>query len=225
MLVAGPLVALTVGLVTRHVVGINSAAAATAAITTLCAIWWVFEPIALAATSLIPFATLPLFGVLDHREVATAYGHHLVLLMLAGSIVSTAMERSGAHRRLALAMIRSIGGVGGRGGRRLVLGFLVAAATLSMWMSNTATTVMLLPVALAVLATAEAPAKDRPTALTLPILLAVAYGGAIGGSATLIGTPPNLILQEQLTLATGDAISFSTRSSRLLNGSLHSTVR
>ena len=126
MLVAGPLVALTVGLVTRHVVGINSAAAATAAITTLCAIWWVFEPIALAATSLIPFATLPLFGVLDHREVATAYGHHLVLLMLAGSIVSTAMERSGAHRRLALAMIRSIGGVGGRGGRRLVLGFLVA---------------------------------------------------------------------------------------------------
>lgn len=118
-LVAGPLVALGVGLATRYGAGVGAPAAATAAITAWCAIWWVFEPIALAATSLIPFALLPIFGVLTHREVATAYGHHLVLLMLAGSIVSTAMERSGAHRRLALAMIR---GLGGRGGRRLATG-------------------------------------------------------------------------------------------------------
>lgn len=212
-LVAGPLAALAVGLL-AHGAGTSNAAAATAAITTLCALWWVLEPIALAATSLIPFALLPIFGVLSHREVATAYGHHLVLLMLAGSMVSTAMERSGAHRRLALAMIRA---VGGRGGRRLVLGFLLAAAALSMWMSNTATTVMLLPVALAVLDAAEqgetpaAPeAGGRRASLSVPVLLAVAYGGAIGGSATLIGTPPNLILQEQLTLVTGSELSFST---------------
>lgn len=185
----GPLVAAAVGLAVSSS-GVSTAAAWTAAVTVLCALWWVLEPIPLAATALVPFALLPLGGVLSHREVATAYGHHLVLLMLAGSIVSTAMERSEAHRRLALGMIRA---VGGDGGRRLVLGFLLAAAGLSMWMSNTATTVMLLPVALAVLASS----RDE-AALAVPLLLAVTYGGAIGGSATLIGTPPNLILQEQL---------------------------
>lgn len=188
-LLAGVVLSVGAGLAVAST-GVSTAAAWTAAVTTLCAVWWVLEPIPLAATSLVPFALLPLGGVLTHREVATAYGHHLVLLMLAGSIVSTAMERTEAHRRLALGMIRL---VGGDGGRRLVLGFLLAAAGLSMWMSNTATTVMLLPVALAVLASSRDESR-----LAVPLLLAVTYGGAIGGSATLIGTPPNLILQEQL---------------------------
>jgi sodium-dependent dicarboxylate transporter 2/3/5 len=203
-LIAGPLAAALVGLASVGLAGLSSGAASTAAITTWCALWWVLEPIPLAATSLIPFALLPLAGVISHREVATAYGHHLVLLMLAGSIVSTAMERSEAHRRLALGMIRA---VGGGGGRRLVLGFLLASAALSMWMSNTATTLMLLPVALAVLASARG--EQARAVLTLPLLLSVAYGGAIGGSATLIGTPPNLILQEQLRLSTGEELSFT----------------
>ncbi len=171
----------------------------TAAITILCATWWIFEPIPLAATSLVPFAALPLTGVLSHKEVATAYGHHLVLLMLAGSIVASAMEKSGAHRRVALTMVRAIGG---SGGRRVVLGFLIVSAVLSMWMSNTATTVMLLPVAIAV-----ADASDRD-GLAVPVLLAVTYGASIGGSATPIGTPPNLIFLAQYADAGGDAPTF-----------------
>jgi sodium-dependent dicarboxylate transporter 2/3/5 len=163
-------------------------------------VWWVLEPIPLAATSLVPFGLLPLGGVLSHREVATAYGHHLVLLMLAGSMVSTAMERSDAHRRVAVGLVRA---VGGHGGRRLVLGFLLASTALSMWMSNTATTVMLLPVAIAVLSTTG---DDR---LTVPLLLAVAYGASIGGSGTPIGTPPNLIFLDRYRDITGTEMSFT----------------
>ncbi len=89
--------------------GLEPQACWTAAITTLCAVWWVFEPIPLPATALIPFAGFPLVGVLAHGEVARSYGHSLVLLMLAGSVMSTAMEKSGAHRRLALGMVRLVG--------------------------------------------------------------------------------------------------------------------
>ena len=115
-LLAGPVLAAALGLSLALGTELPRPACWTAAITTLCAVWWIFEPIPLAATSLVPFAALPLAGVLSHQEVATAYGHHLVLLMLAGSIVASAMEKSGAHRRVALTMVRTIGG---RGGRRI----------------------------------------------------------------------------------------------------------
>ncbi len=195
----GPVLAAIVGLGLAGGTTLHPDACWTAAITTLCAVWWIFEPISLAATSLIPLAALPLTGVLSHKDVATAYGHHLVLLMLAGSIVASAMEKSGAHRRVALSMVRAIGGAGGR---RLVLGFVVVSAALSMWMSNTATTVMLLPVALAVADSAE------DSALTVPVLLAVAYGASIGGSATPIGTPPNLIFMNYYVGPDGNPLSF-----------------
>ncbi len=190
---AGPLAAAAVfwALVAR---GSSREVAWTAAATVWCGVWWVLEPVPLAATSLIPFAVLPLGGVLSHKQVATAYGHHLVLLMLAGSMVSMAMERTGAHRHIALGIVRA---VGGRGPRRLVLGFLLASAGLSMWMSNTATAVMLLPVALATIAAGD---ED---ALAAPVLLAVAYGASIGGSVTPIGTPPNLIFAGHYEAATG----------------------
>ncbi len=195
---AGPFAAVAVGLGTAAA-GLSPEAAWTAAVTTLCAVWWVFEPIPLAATSFIPFGLLPMAGVLSHREVAAAYGHHLVLLMLAGSMVSTAMERSDAHRRLAVGMVRA---VGGSSEKRLILGFLLASTVLSMWMSNTATTVMLLPVALAVLA------SSNNLRLPVPLLLAVAYGASIGGSGTPIGTPPNLIFIEEYQRATGQTMGF-----------------
>ena len=202
-LIAGPALAGLVGLATHFGAGLPAPAAWTALVTVWCAVWWVVEPVPLAATSLIPFCVLPLSGVLDHREVAGAYGHHLVLLMIAGSMVSTAMERSDAHRRVAVGLIRVVGGAHSR---RLVLGFLVASAALSMWMSNTATTIMLLPVALA----AVASSRGEHRALALPLLLAVAYGASIGGSATPIGTPPNLIFIEHYTAATGREIGFTT---------------
>ena len=84
-----------------------------AAVTTLCAVWWVTEPIPIPATSLVPFAAFPLTDVLSHKEVASAYGHSLILLLLGGFILSTAMEKAGAHRRLALIMVRAFGWAGG----------------------------------------------------------------------------------------------------------------
>ncbi len=195
----GPLLAAALGLLTWRL-GLPGPACWTAVITTLCAVWWIGEPIPLAATSLVPFALLPMVGVLDFRAVASAYGHHLVLLMLGGTIVSHAMERSGAHRRIALGLVRT---VGSDGGRRLVLGFMLASAISSMWMSNTATTVMLLPVALAVIAASEG------KQLTIPLLLAVPYGASIGGSGTPIATPPTLSFLEQHHTLTGADISFT----------------
>jgi len=120
-------------------------------------------------------------------------------LLLGGFMLSMAMEKSGAHRRLALGMERL---VGGRGGRRLVLGFMVAAAGLSMWISNTATTLMLLPVALAVL---EQSGEEEMTA---PLLLGMAYAASVGGIGTPVGTPPNVILMGVYNEHTGHEISF-----------------
>ena len=154
-------------------------------------------------TALIPFAAFPLVGVLGHGDVAQSYGHTLVLLMLAGSMVGAALEKANAHKRLALGMVRL---VGGRKASRLVLGFLLASAVLSMWISNTATIVMLLPVTMAAL---DSQGEEARRHMTIPLLLALAYGGAIGGTATPIGTPPNLIFLSHYELATGRTISFS----------------
>lgn len=200
LLYTAPPMALAIGLLLQGN-GVPLAAALCAAITIWCAIWWVFEVVPLAVTALVPFACLPLGGVLSHAQVATAYGHTLILLMLAGSIVAKAMERSGAHRRVAIAMVRFVGGMSDR---RLVLGFLLAAAVLSMWISNTATTVMLMPVAIA----AMDAMKNRET-LAAPLLLAITYGAAVGGSATPIGTPPNLIFIDNYFAATGVEIGFA----------------
>lgn len=176
------------GLVTgilATVTDLESAALSTAAVTTLCASWWVLEPIPIAATSIIPFAAFPLLGVATHKTVASAYGHTLILLLLGGFILSRAVETAGAHRRIALGMVRLTGG----GSRQLVLGFMLASAICSMWISNTATTLMLLPVAMAVLDQADDSPND---VLAVPLLLGIAYAASIGGVGTLIGTPPNV---------------------------------
>jgi len=180
--------------------GSDSPVCWTAAITALVAAWWVFEPIPIAATSMIPFAVFPLVGVMDHRQVASAYGHHIIMLLIGGFMISTAMEKSGAHRRLALGMIRT---VGGRGGRRLVLGFMLATTLLSMWISNTAATLMMLPVALAAL---EQAGNKRE--LAVPLMLGLAYASHVGGLGTPIGTPPNVIFMAVCKATTGIDQSF-----------------
>jgi sodium-dependent dicarboxylate transporter 2/3/5 len=195
--IAGPLLAAVVGLWAWSV-DLPATACWTAGITTLCAVWWMTEAIPLPATSLIPFAALPLCGVIDHRTVASAYGHTLILLMLGGSFISLAMQQSGAHRRVALGLVRA---VGGGGGRPLVLGFMIASAGLSMWISNTATALMLMPVAIAVVQ------SSTRNELGAPLMLAVAYGASIGGCGSPIGSPPNLICLEALR-QTGQTISF-----------------
>jgi sodium-dependent dicarboxylate transporter 2/3/5 len=175
--------------------------AVVSAVAVLCVIWWVLEPIPIPVTSLVPLAVLPLTGVLTPAEVGQAYGSPLILLLLGGFLLSKAMEHSGAHRRVALGMVHLFGA---SSGRRLVMGFMAAAAVLSMWISNTATTLMLLPVALAVLGAVED--KER---LAAPLLLGMAYAASVGGIGTPIGTPPNLIFMQVYEETTGRAITFT----------------
>ncbi|MCB1704780.1 MAG: SLC13/DASS family transporter [Halioglobus sp.] len=167
----------------------------------VCVIWWVFEPVPIPVTSLLPLAILPLMEVLTPQEVGQAYGSPLILLLLGGFLLSKAMEHSGAHRRIAFGMVHLFGT---SSTRRLVMGFMAAAAVLSMWISNSATTLMLLPVALAVLDGVEDKAKLAP-----PLLLGIAYAANIGGLGTPIGTPPNLIFMQVYEQVTGTAISFT----------------
>lgn len=171
----------------------------TAALTVWCAGWWVLEPVAPAVTALLPLALLPLAGLLTPPQVAQAYGNELILLLLGGFVLSMAVENSGAHRRLALGMVRALGG---GSGRAVLWGFMIASATLSMWISNTATTLLLLPVALAVLA------DYRDARLAAPLILGIAYAASIGGLGTPIGTPPNLVFMSVYEETTGQAFGF-----------------
>ncbi len=198
-LLAGPILALLAGYL-MYSADFSSEAAITLGTTVLCVVWWVFEPIPIPATSLVPLALLPMLGVLTPAEVSSAYGHTLILLMLGGFILSTALERNGAHRRIALTMVRAFGG---NSSRRLVFGFMAASALLSMWISNTATTLMLLPVAMAVLEKSEDPD------LATPLLLGVAYAASVGGIGTPIGTPPNVIFMGIYEQLVGSRITFA----------------
>lgn len=167
----------------------------------LCIFWWIFEPIPIPVTSLLPLALMPMFGVLTPAQTGAAYGSPLILLLMGGFLLSRGMESTGAHKRVALGVIRL---VGSESPRRLVLGFMISGAALSMWISNTATVLMLLPVALAVLDSAEQ--KER---LAAPLLLGLAWSCSIGGMGTPIGTPPNLIFMQVYEDATGQAIGFA----------------
>ena len=199
-LTLGPLLA-AVAFFTLQSFAWEASACWTAAVAVICAVWWILEPIPIPATSLIPLATLPIIGVLTPAQVGESYGSPLVLLLMGGFILSTAMEKSGAHRRVALGMVNLFGG---NSSRRLVFGFMAAAAVLSMWISNTATTLMLLPVALAVIERSD---DDN---LAIPLLLGIAYAASVGGIGTPIGTPPNLIFREIYQQNTGIEIGFLT---------------
>ena len=146
-------------------------------------------------------ALLPLLGVISPADVGAAYGSPLILLLMGGFLLSKGMESTGAHTRIALTVVRL---VGANEPRRLILGFMLAAALLSMWISNTATVLMLLPVALAVIASSSA-----PKALAPPLLLGLAWACSIGGLGTPIGTPPTLIFMQVYEETTGTAVSFS----------------
>ena len=178
--------------------------AMTGGLTVLCALWWIFEPIPIPATSMIPLGVMPLLGILDGKQIAQAYGDPLIILLMGGAMLSKAMEKSGAHRRIALSMVNLFGN---NNLRRLVLGFMIASAALSMWVSNTATTLMLLPVVYAVLDSMED--KIQSARLAVPLFLGIAYAASIGGLGTPIGSPPNVIFLKVYAEATGSMISFS----------------
>ncbi|GAB5451040.1 MAG: SLC13 family permease [Halioglobus sp.] len=200
LIVLGPMLALCAALLLVGA-GYSGDMATVCFVAVLCIVWWVFEPVPIPVTSLLPLAVLPLTGVLTPAETGQSYGSHLILLLLGGFILSKAMEHTGAHRRVALGMV---GSFGASSGRRLVMGFMAAAAVLSMWISNTATTLMLLPVALAVL-----DAVEEKSRLAAPLLLGIAYAASVGGMGTPIGTPPYLIFMQVYEDTTGEAIGFT----------------
>ena len=190
--------------ITMDSYGWSTEGSLTAGITVLCALWWVFEPIPIPATSMIPLGVMPLVGILDGNQVAQAYGDPLIILLMGGAMLSKAMEKSDAHRRLALSMVNLFGG---NSLKTLVFGFMVASAVLSMWVSNTATTLMLLPVAYAVIDSIKD--GDERTRLAVPLFLGIAYSASIGGLGTPIGSPPNVIFLKVYAEATGTMPSFS----------------
>lgn len=162
-------------------------------ITAWMAIWWVFEVVPIAVTALLPIILFPLFGVLKLSETTSQYGHKFVFLYLGGFILAVAIERWNLHKRIALYIIKAIGSKASY----LILGFMLATAFLSMWISNTATTVMMLPIAIAI--TNQINDQNTKEGISTSyfskaLMLSIAYSASIGGIATLIGTPPNLVL-------------------------------
>ena len=170
--------------------GLELAGWRVAAVTLLMAILWMTEAVPLAATALLPLALFPLLGVAKIDEVAAPYANPLVFLFLGGFLIALSIERWNLHRRIALTVIHRVGSredfqIGG---------FMLATAAISMWVSNTATTIMMLPVALSIIPRDARGAVDPPKQeFASALLLAVAYGASIGGVATLVGTPPNAL--------------------------------
>lgn len=193
-----PLIAAVLYFVLRAA-GLDYKPSIAASITLLTVIWWVTEAIPIPATSLVPFALLPLFGVLDHKVAASSLGSHVILLLMGAFMLSKSLEKSGAHERLAVYMVRLVGVTSGR---RLVLGFMLAAGFLSMWISNTATTLIMLPMALAILTHVD------NKKLKVALILGIAYAASVGGLGTLIGTPPNVIFAGIYEEHTGQEFGF-----------------
>ena len=162
---------------------------ATAAIGLLMAAWWITEAIPLAATALIPIVLFPLFGVMNGKEVAGQYVNHIIFIFIGGFLVALAMERWNLHKRMALRVLMWFG----VNPKFILLGFMVATALLSMWISNTATAMMMIPIALAIVGKLEdLLGREKVRRFAIGIFLGIAFSASIGGIATLIGTPPNL---------------------------------
>ncbi len=184
MLWTAPLLSALIGWSVWKFGGLEAPASITLGIALWTALWWIFEAVPIPVASLLPLSLLPLFGILEPKVVGEKYGHPLVLLLLGGFLLSKAMEKSGAHRRIALMMVNACPA----GEKFLILGFMAATAFLSMWISNTATTLMMLPMALAVIQ------NSKSGALKIPLLLGIAFAANVGGIGTPIGTPPNLVM-------------------------------
>lgn len=168
-----------------------------AAVAVWMAAWWITEAVPIPATSLLPLALMPALGIEGVQSVAPNYGRPTIFLFLGGFMLALGLQASGAHRRMALWIVHRVGGRP----QRIVLGFMLATALLSMWISNTATVMVLMPIGLAVLAAAKDRGADEAALapFAVALMLGIAYAADIGGMATLVGTPPNLSYKEQLT--------------------------
>lgn len=210
-LLGGPVLALLIAtLVPRQFITLDGselvlglAGKMTVALAVWMAVWWLTEAISIYATALLPLAVLPLSGAQSIDDAAKAYAHPLIFLFLGGFILALALERWRLHRRFALFVVRLVG----TQPRRLVGGFMLASALLSMWITNTATTLVMLPMALSVIALerADTPHKE-PFALCL--LLGIAYAASVGGMGTIVGTTPNMFAVSYMSTEFDRHISF-----------------
>ncbi len=187
-----------------------------AAVGVLMATWWVTEAIPIPATALLPLALFPVLGVGSMDQAAAPFANPLIFLFLGGFLLALAVERWDLHRRIALSVIARVG----TRPRRLVAGFMASAALLSMWVSNTATTLMLLPIGVSVVewlreddqedvGSAEPGAAVRARGFATALMLGIAYASSIGGMGTLIGTPPNALVAGFLSETYGIEIGFA----------------
>ncbi len=176
----------------------------TAGITIFMTIWWVTEAIPIYATGLVPLVFFPLLGLFDLKMVSSSYAHPLVLLFLGGFIIASAMEACGLHKRIALKILS----FSGTSPSRIIAGFMITTATLSMWVSNTASTIMMLPIATSVILFFNNQKKISKENFAIPLFLSIAYAASIGGTATLIGTPTNIMLASILSDTYGYKINF-----------------
>ncbi len=183
------------------------------AVAALMAAFWVSEAIPLAATSLLPLVLFPFLGLGSAAQAAAPYSNHLIYLFLGGFMMAQTMQRWNLHRRLALHIVDLVG----TSPSRVILGFMCASAFVSMWVSNTATTAMMMPIALAVIQQVAEAARDKGLDVELApgqfhfgidLMLGVAYAASIGGIGTLIGTPPNVLLAGILEETYGIQVSF-----------------
>lgn len=206
-LVAGPLIFLAM-IRYLKLEGLSPEGHMVLASTFWIAIWWITEAIPIAMTSLLPIVLFPLTGGLSLSQTTASFGHKYIFLYIGGFILAIAIERWNLHKRIALSIIDLIGA----NMKSIILGFMIATAFLSMWISNTATSVMMIPIGMAIVSQLKANplTQENETMLFGKILmLAIAYSASIGGLATLIGTPPNLVLAGIIQKQYGVEITFS----------------
>lgn len=186
--------------------GMSPEARKTAAVAVLMGVWWITEAIPIAVTALLPVTLFPILGVTSSTEAASAYANHLIFLFMGGFIIALAMQKWNLHRRIALRIIVLVG----TSPLRIILGFMIATAFLSMWVSNTATTIMMVPIGMAVIGyfCDENSGGGDPN-FSLSLMLGIAYSASVGGIGTLIGTPPNLVLANTLEKMYDRTIGFA----------------
>lgn len=204
--ILGPLVFIIVRLFFKPE-GLPDEANAILASTLWIAVWWITEAIPIAVTALLPIILFPLTGGLDLNTTTSAFGHKFVFLYMGGFIIAIAIEKWNLHKRIALNIIQFIG----TDVKKILLGVMIATAFLSMWISNTATAVMMLPIGIAIInQLKDNPNTDENENLVFgkAMMLAIAYSASIGGIATLIGTPPNLVLAGVVLDTYGYEITF-----------------
>lgn len=184
--------------------GLTDAAWRTAGITLLMGCWWISEAIPISATALIPIVLFPVFDIVPISDATSPYANPLIFLFMGGFIIAVAMERWNLHSRIALSIINTVGVKPSS----IIIGFIIASAFLSLWVSNTATAIMMLPIALSILNLNVRSDSDGPTNFEIVLLLCIAYACNIGGIGTLIGTPPNALLAGFMLENYGYEISF-----------------